>query len=150
VERLTSTRHSAHLFREPISRISVKFFGGPSRNRTGVQGFAVLCVTTPPSGLTVVVEARSSGLAFYWQFPISLIVARGTQATEKVAVCHLKTGFRLNPAWRFGQRWLEPKMKGCIVIAIQLCHRGAKSYYGLRKASDGSSRFQQYAARDGG
>src|SRR5687767_6499494 len=25
--------------------------GGPSRNRTGVQGFAVLCVTTPPSGL---------------------------------------------------------------------------------------------------
>jgi two-component system sensor kinase FixL len=28
--------------------------GGPSRNRTGVQGFAVLCVTTPPSG-------RSSG-----------------------------------------------------------------------------------------
>ena len=24
--------------------------GGPSRNRTGVQGFAVLCVTTPPSG----------------------------------------------------------------------------------------------------
>jgi hypothetical protein len=27
--------------------------GGPSRNRTGVQGFAVLCVTTPPSGLGV-------------------------------------------------------------------------------------------------
>src|SRR5690606_27273836 len=25
--------------------------GGPSRKRTGVQGFAVLCVTTPPSGL---------------------------------------------------------------------------------------------------
>ena len=25
-------------------------YGGPSRNRTGVQGFAVLCVTTPPSG----------------------------------------------------------------------------------------------------
>ena len=24
--------------------------GGPSRNRTGVRGFAVLCVTTPPSG----------------------------------------------------------------------------------------------------
>src|SRR6476619_1367013 len=24
--------------------------GGPSRNRTGVQGFAVLRVTTPPSG----------------------------------------------------------------------------------------------------
>lgn len=26
-------------------------FGGPSRNRTGVRGFAVLYVTTPPSGL---------------------------------------------------------------------------------------------------
>ena len=26
-------------------------FGGPSRNRTGVYGFAVRCVTTPPSGL---------------------------------------------------------------------------------------------------
>jgi hypothetical protein len=25
--------------------------GGPSRNRTGVHGFAVRCVTTPPSGL---------------------------------------------------------------------------------------------------
>ena len=25
-------------------------FGGPSRNRTGVYGFAVRCVTTPPSG----------------------------------------------------------------------------------------------------
>ncbi len=25
--------------------------GGPSRNRTGVNGFAVRCVTTPPSGL---------------------------------------------------------------------------------------------------
>ena len=24
--------------------------GGPSRNRTGVHGFAVRCVTTPPSG----------------------------------------------------------------------------------------------------
>ena len=27
--------------------------GGPSRNRTGVRGFAVLCVTTPPSGLDI-------------------------------------------------------------------------------------------------
>lgn len=25
--------------------------GGLARNRTGVQGFAVLCVTTPPRGL---------------------------------------------------------------------------------------------------
>ena len=27
-----------------------KCFGGLTRNRTGVQGFAVLCVTTPPRG----------------------------------------------------------------------------------------------------
>lgn len=27
--------------------------GGLARNRTGVQGFAVLCVTTPPRGLKV-------------------------------------------------------------------------------------------------
>ena len=32
-------------------RLSARKCGGPSRNRTGVQGFAVLCVTTPPSGL---------------------------------------------------------------------------------------------------
>jgi len=30
---------------------SVGEFGGLARNRTGVQGFAVLCVTTPPRGL---------------------------------------------------------------------------------------------------
>ena len=28
----------------------VRNFGGLARNRTGVQGFAVLCVTTPPRG----------------------------------------------------------------------------------------------------
>jgi hypothetical protein len=32
--------------------------GGPSRNRTGVQGFAVLCVTTPPSGPGVLAPFR--------------------------------------------------------------------------------------------
>ncbi len=31
--------------------LSSKPHGGPSRNRTGVRGFAVLYVTTPPSGL---------------------------------------------------------------------------------------------------
>lgn len=34
-------------------------FGGPSRNRTGVDGFANRCVTTPPSGLTM--EDRVEG-----------------------------------------------------------------------------------------
>lgn len=28
----------------------IKGIGGLARNRTGVQGFAVLCVTTPPRG----------------------------------------------------------------------------------------------------
>ena len=38
--------------RQEISQFCGIFegIGGPSRNRTGVQGFAVLCVTTPPSG----------------------------------------------------------------------------------------------------
>jgi hypothetical protein len=35
--------------------------GGPSRNRTGVQGFAVLCVTTPPSGLKVRMSGALAG-----------------------------------------------------------------------------------------
>jgi hypothetical protein len=38
--------------------------GGPTRNRTGVRGFAVLYVTTPPSGLgcgtgAIVPDARA-------------------------------------------------------------------------------------------
>ena len=34
----------------------VIMLGGPTENRTRVQGFAVLCVTTPPSGLTCLAE----------------------------------------------------------------------------------------------
>jgi hypothetical protein len=36
--------------------------GGLARNRTGIEGFAVLCVTTPPRG-------RSSNFAFAWSTP---------------------------------------------------------------------------------
>lgn len=42
--------------------------GGLARNRTGVQGFAVLCVTTPPRGPTnvaspIAIDApKSNGL----------------------------------------------------------------------------------------
>jgi hypothetical protein len=56
-----------------------KEIGGHARNRTGVQGFAVLCVTTPPRGLrpagpppderALIAKAHSNnngGLAF-WQ-----------------------------------------------------------------------------------
>jgi hypothetical protein len=44
-------RHSQTELSWRLNDLSVG--GGPSRNRTGVQGFAVLCVTTPPSGLGV-------------------------------------------------------------------------------------------------
>ena len=37
--------------RSPFTAVLRKLGGGPSRNRTGVYGFAVRCVTTPPSGL---------------------------------------------------------------------------------------------------
>ena len=36
---------------DPAGLILKRMFGGLARNRTGVQGFAVLCVTTPPRGL---------------------------------------------------------------------------------------------------
>ena len=33
-----------------VLRINLQAVGGPARNRTGVHGFAVRCVTTPPPG----------------------------------------------------------------------------------------------------
>lgn len=44
---LTDTRKVAYVFHGK----NMREFGGLARNRTGVQGFAVLCVTTPPRGL---------------------------------------------------------------------------------------------------
>jgi hypothetical protein len=35
----------------PVAALCGEKLGGLARNRTGVQGFAVLCVTTPPRGL---------------------------------------------------------------------------------------------------
>lgn len=37
----------------PYFQSVISAFGGPSRNRTGVDGFANRCVTTPPSGLSM-------------------------------------------------------------------------------------------------
>lgn len=51
----------------PWSRLSrcrrhtVGDIGGLARNRTGVQGFAVLCVTTPPRGLPSVPRCDADG-----------------------------------------------------------------------------------------
>jgi hypothetical protein len=47
-ENIAQLRHSAATLPWSLKRLNVG--GGPSRNRTGVQGFAVLCVTTPPPG----------------------------------------------------------------------------------------------------
>src|SRR5688572_9720914 len=43
-------QHATVHFRTSLCPATDRRDGGPSRNRTGVQGFAVLCVTTPPSG----------------------------------------------------------------------------------------------------
>ena len=37
-----------HLFFD--SQLSSYFFGGHAQNRTGMEGFAILCVTIPPRG----------------------------------------------------------------------------------------------------
>jgi hypothetical protein len=67
-------RSSPHILEEKQRLKSVIVGGGPSRNRTGVQGFAVLCVTTPPSG-------RRSGafrqLEVHGQVGSSRLVGRG-------------------------------------------------------------------------
>ena len=46
----------------PRAFISIKWIGGLARNRTGVQGFAVLCVATPPRGLSAQREPRTRGV----------------------------------------------------------------------------------------
>ena len=40
-------------FQKTKRRKGVLFFGGLGRNRTGIQGFAVLCITTLPPGQSV-------------------------------------------------------------------------------------------------
>src|SRR6185369_12427397 len=51
MDSIRNRRGTAQLFYKQHERLkSLNVGGGPSRNRTGVQGFAVLCVTTPPSG----------------------------------------------------------------------------------------------------
>jgi hypothetical protein len=83
--------------------------GGPSRNRTGVQGFAVLCVTTPPSG-----RERSLSPAFpRWSTPQlarkrlgwiakGLHYLCGGQAYLPQCAQFRRAGARL--AWRGGNR----------------------------------------------
>jgi protein-L-isoaspartate(D-aspartate) O-methyltransferase len=54
-------------------------------------------------------------------------VAASTQAAIKVAVCHPKSEFRMNPAWRFDWRWLEPKRTAVLPLQYS-CATGAKIY----------------------
>ena len=59
--------------------------GGPSRNRTGVQGFAVLCVTTPPSGPGERAPFRELGVrgqAFRCAGPVDLSMNGGWRGGE--------------------------------------------------------------------
>ena len=42
---------TSRVFKKTINHyINYKKTGGPGRNRTGIQGFAVLCITTLPPG----------------------------------------------------------------------------------------------------
>ena len=68
---------------------SANMVGGPTENRTRVQGFAVLCVTTPPSGLIVAVEARSSRYCLAWQLAIGNVADCGAQSTTYSKSCCL-------------------------------------------------------------
>ena len=44
-------RQDAIVFRAKSADFPAIWSGGRARNRTGMQGFAVLCVTIPPRGL---------------------------------------------------------------------------------------------------
>ena len=50
-----------HVAREPDIKFTsdrMERFGGPGRNRTDVQGFAVLCITTLPPGQWIAVRTH--------------------------------------------------------------------------------------------
>ena len=42
---------NGNVFFRQVFAVARRKIGGLARNRTGMQGFAVLCVTTPPRGL---------------------------------------------------------------------------------------------------
>ena len=81
--------------------------GGPTRNRTGVRGFAIRCVTTPPSGRREGANCfalprkstQSCAPRKLWLHigRIHPIVAQKTQSVQ----------IRRNPSWRKGQAKLE-------------------------------------------
>ena len=82
----SESRGTARFFPHLKQRLKSQIVGGgPSRNRTGVQGFAVLCVTTPPSG-------RSA--------PFSRLFADGQAFEPPPNMSVLST----NGCWR-GWRW---------------------------------------------
>lgn len=59
----------------PASRRMLGKSGGLARNRTGVQGFAVLCVTTPPRGLPRDAAISEIPKAAYNHMPASAATA---------------------------------------------------------------------------
>ena len=85
--------HIPDIWRKLRDRVEGIIFGGPTENRTRVQGFAVLCVTTPPSGLTVAVEARSSGLPDGWQLQSGLLWPAIHKSQKKLPFATEKQAF---------------------------------------------------------
>ena len=69
--------------------------GGPSRNRTGVQGFAVLCVTTPPSG---------RGLGPFQELPAPVKGEVSAPPLREMA------GSSTNGGWRHRMRPVRPDL----------------------------------------
>ena len=86
--------------------------GGPTGNRTRVQGFAVLCVTTPPSGPDESEAARCGGAE-----PLSTVAA-AIRADHGAS-----SGCGLAEAW---SRDTSRLSNMCIARLKQLCNRVAQ------------------------
>ena len=56
----TNVRHGRHGPERGNADANNRKVGGPSRNRTGVHGFAIRYVTTPPSGHPAVRDASDT------------------------------------------------------------------------------------------
>src|SRR5690242_14735720 len=84
--------------------------GGPSRNRTGVQGFAVLCVTTPPSGP----DARGAFVASEPRWSRAKSGAGDEKPQSPTYVRH-----SINGSWRFAPLPIRANLKLHCIIGIE-------------------------------
>ena len=81
----TYARHEFQLIPEPmpvqfraIKKIPITgiYFGGLGRNRTGIQGFAVLCITTLPPGLNCVPHSKQFLFVFQHKNFYTVIIVK--------------------------------------------------------------------------